>query len=230
MGSGEMETSSLGGSFGGYSALWGMAFHPGFYKCAVAIVPIASVGAANEQSKKSFGGSPLIAKYWGFVFGEEVSNDKKAAVKASPMYHMDRVCEGSSIALFHGENDPRAPLEHSCRVVEELKKLNLQGNKQWREKGGVSGEFVTFADEGHGIAKEANVLFMYDRIEKFLREKFGMTNNSGNDSDELKVDVSITLNAEWTKGNTATVQWLERGDFAESTTKLTINEEGKKEH
>jgi len=47
----------LGGSFGGYSALWGMtSSNPGFYKCAVAICPISSVGAADEQSKKAFGG------------------------------------------------------------------------------------------------------------------------------------------------------------------------------
>lgn len=93
----------LGGSFGGYSALWGMSSNPGFYKCAVAICPISSVGAADEQSKKAFRGSPLIAKYWNRVFGVDVSKRRAAAMEVSPMYKIDQIGKGQtklSIALY----------------------------------------------------------------------------------------------------------------------------------
>lgn len=196
----------LGSSFGGYSALCGMTFYPGLYKCAVAICPIASVGAANDQSKKSFGGSPLIAKYWRRVFGEEVTNNKKVAMNASPLYHLDKVCDGASIALYHGEKDPRAPVGHSYRVVDDL---------QQRDNSGVSGEFVTFSGEGHRISKEANVLYMYNRIEKFLCGQFGMMN-------ALEKEESDILSDEWTKGNTASVKWFKKSGVAEGTSELGV--------
>jgi len=177
----------LGGSFGGYSALWGMtSTDPGFYKCGVAICPMSSVGAADDQSKKAFRGSPLIAKYWSRIFGKNVSNKKRAAIKASPMYHIDKAAKGPikpSIAVYHGENDPRAPIEHTHNILKELKRC------------GIAGEVVTFAGEGHGMSKHANLLYMYYRIEEFLCKQFGMESfDAGDDTEKFEK-------------NTATVKW-----------------------
>ena len=173
----------LGWSFGGYSALWQMTANPGLYKCAIAICPISSVGAADAESKKAFGGSPLIAKYWEQVFGKDVSRKKAAAMKASPMYHINKIPAGSSVALYHGENDPRAPIQHSYNVLRELKEC------------GVAGEMVAFADEGHGISNRANLLYMYYRIEEFLCKQFGMTAfDAGDDVEQFEQ-------------NTGTLKW-----------------------
>eukprot|EP00580_Thalassiosira_gravida_P014092 CAMPEP_0201682746 /NCGR_PEP_ID=MMETSP0494-20130426/51775_1 /ASSEMBLY_ACC=CAM_ASM_000839 /TAXON_ID=420259 /ORGANISM="Thalassiosira gravida, Strain GMp14c1" /LENGTH=576 /DNA_ID=CAMNT_0048166509 /DNA_START=46 /DNA_END=1776 /DNA_ORIENTATION=- len=173
----------LGGSFGGYSALWGItSSDSGLYKCAVAICPISSVGAADEQAKKAFGGSPIIAKYWHRVFGKDVSKKRTIAMKASPMYHIGKVTN-ASIGLYHGENDPRAPIEHSYNMLKELKRY------------GVAGELVTFSGEGHGISKDENFLYMYYRIEEFLCKQFGMELfDAGEDTKKFKQ-------------NTATVKW-----------------------
>mmetsp|Transcript_3170 Transcript_3170/g.5779 ORF Transcript_3170/g.5779 Transcript_3170/m.5779 type:complete len:978 (-) Transcript_3170:1051-3984(-) len=183
----------LGGSFGGYSALWGItSTNPGLYKCAVAICPISSVGAANDQSKKAFGGSPLIAKYWQRVFGKDVSKKKRVAMKASPMYQIDKVGKGSTIALYHGENDRRAPIEHSYNMMKELKRC------------GIAGELVTFTGEGHGMSKEANVLYMYYRIEEFLCKKFGMgLFDAGEDTKKFEQNTAkVKWSAEYAEGNT----------------------------
>jgi len=179
----------FGGSFGGYSALWGMTSNPGLYKCAVAICPISSVGAADEQSKKAFYGSPIVAKYWQRVFGKNISKNKIAATKASPMHHMDKVSEGSSVALFHGANDPRAPIQHSYQVQEKLRKF------------GIAGEFVEFAGEGHGISKDANKLYMYYRIEEFLCKKFGMSVfDAGDDAKKIEQnDATVKWSADYAK-------------------------------
>ena len=128
----------------GYSALWQMTSNPGLFKCAVAICPISSVGAADEQSRNAFGGSPLVAKYWHGIFCKDVSTTKNVAIEASLMYHVHRVAKGSSIALYHGENDRRAPIEHSYNILWELKK--------W----GIAGEFVSFRGEGHGLSTVEN--------------------------------------------------------------------------
>ena len=173
----------LGGSFGGYSALWQMTSNPDIYKCAVAISAISSVGAADKKSQESFGGSPLIQKYWRRVFGERISKLKIDAMKASPMYNLGKVSKEASIALYHGENDPRAPIDHCNHVLEGLK------------KNGIAGEVVTFAGEGHSISKEANKLYMYYRIEDFICKKLGMQVFDAGD-DKKKIE-----------DKTATVKW-----------------------
>jgi len=81
----------IGGSFGGYSALHGLTFRPDLYKCCVAICPITAVGAADELSKKSFSGSPLVKKYWENVYGKDVSKQKKSAMDASPLYNTSNI-------------------------------------------------------------------------------------------------------------------------------------------
>ena len=151
----------MGGSFGGFSALWGLTFQPDLYKCCVAICPLSAVGAASP-SKKGFSGSPLVKKYHSLVYGKKITQKKKFAKEASPLYHTDNIRTTASVAIFHGEDDPRAPIEHSRKFVEALQK---RGDD-------VKGEFVSFTGEGHGISKEENRLFMYNRIEKFLCSQF----------------------------------------------------------
>jgi dipeptidyl aminopeptidase/acylaminoacyl peptidase len=122
-----------------------MTFQPGVYKCAVAICPISVVGAANKVG--GFGGSPLIANYWSQVFGENVSTNKDATMKASPLIHVSEISDGASIMICHGENDPRVPVNHSYRAVDELKKRISLG-----------GDMLLFANEGHGLSKEVAFL------------------------------------------------------------------------
>mmetsp|Transcript_5733 Transcript_5733/g.12178 ORF Transcript_5733/g.12178 Transcript_5733/m.12178 type:complete len:827 (+) Transcript_5733:138-2618(+) len=172
----------IGGSFGGYSALHGLTFQPDLYKCCVAICPLTAVGAADEQSKKSFSGSPLIKKYWQRVFGENVSYNKKFAMDASPLYNTDNIRNMASVAIYHGVDDPRAPIGHSRKFVEKLKERNIKG------------EFVSFSGEGHGISKEENRLFMYHRIEKFLCGQFELSIRCGDDDRW----VNNTASVEWT--------------------------------
>ena len=174
----------LGGSFGGYSALHGLTFQPDLYKCCVAICPLTAVGAADELSKKAFSGSPLVKKYWEMVYGKDVSKQKKSAMDASPLYNTHNIHTMASVALYHGEDDPRAPIEHSRKFVDKLKERN------------INGEFVSFAGEGHGISKEENRLFMYSRIEKFLCGQFELPSCGEEDR--------------WVN-NTASIEWSNCG-------------------
>jgi ABC-type uncharacterized transport system fused permease/ATPase subunit len=98
----------------------------------------------QSQNVNAFGGSSLVAKYWHGVFCKDVSTTKNVAIEASLMYHVHRVAKGSSIALYHGENDRRAPIEHRYNILWELKK--------W----GIAGEFVSFRGEGHGLSTVEN--------------------------------------------------------------------------
>lgn len=172
----------MGSSFGGYSALWGMTSYPGLYRCAVAICPMISVGAADKESKRAYRGSPVIAKYWQRVFGKNISMKRATARRASPVYQIRKVQGGSAIALYHGENDPRSPLRNSQHFLGELKRC------------AIAGEIVKFAGEGHGISKDSNRLYMYYRIEAFLCRYFGMEAFDAGDAEKME-------------GNTGTVTW-----------------------
>ena len=113
-------------------------------------------------------------EYWQQAFGEDVSKIREVAIEASSLYHMDRTAYETSIQLFCGDNDPRAPFEHSVHIVDKLKE-QIQNGKS------ISGELISFADEGHGISKEANILYMYNKIEEFICNKFGIDSYSAND-------------------------------------------------
>ena len=177
------QVAILGGSFGGYSALWQITSNPDLYKCAVAICPISSVGAADAESKKAFGGSPLIAKYWSRVFGKSVSKNRVAAIAASPMYQIKKLEGKGAVALYHGIDDPRAPIQHSYNILSELKKC------------GVAGEMVAFEGEGHGISKRGNLMYMYYRVEEFLTKQFNLEVFDAEDDD--KEFESITGIVKW---------------------------------
>eukprot|EP00970_Alexandrium_tamarense_P016809 scaffold7481_cov166-Alexandrium_tamarense.AAC.2 len=71
----------------------------------------------------------------------------KLPMKASPLIHVSEISDGASITIFHGENDPRVPVNHSYRVVDELKKRISLG-----------ADMLLFADKGHDLSKEAAFL------------------------------------------------------------------------
>ena len=116
----------------------------------------------QSQNVNAFGGSSLVAKYWHGVFCIDVSTMKNVAIEASPMYHVHRVAKGSLIAVYHGENDPRGPIEHSNNILWELKK--------W----GIAGEFVSFRGEGHGLSTVENSMNIHHH-RQFPCKEFGMS-------------------------------------------------------
>lgn len=99
------------------------------------------------------------------------------------MYNISKVKKGASIAIYHGENDPRAPIENSYSLLGKLK------------DNGIAGELVTFEGEGHGISKKSNSLYMWYRIEELLCKKFDLSVfDAGDDAKDFE-------------NNTATVKW-----------------------
>lgn len=167
----------LGASWGGYETLCGLAFEPDLFACGVAIVPPSTVGAADTDT--SFRGDPLIKMYWQSVLGAAAS-DQRRARELSPLFHVDKIQR--PLMLIHGDVDTRVPREHSDRIVEAL-----------QARGG-RGAYVTYADEGHGVKKERNVLDMWRRVERFLCLC-------------LALPPPPALGGEWTEGHSATVRW-----------------------
>ena len=117
------------------------------------------------------------------MFGKSVSKNRVAAIAASPMYQIKNLEGKGAVALYHGIDDPRAPIQHSYNILSELKKC------------GVAGEMVAFEGEGHGISKRGNLMYMYYRVEEFLTKQFNLEVFDAEDDD--KEFESITGIVKW---------------------------------
>ncbi len=147
----------MGGSYGGYATLAGLAFTPEVFACGVDIV-----GPSNLETLLS-----TIPPYWApmvKIFHERMGNPETeeglAMLKAaSPLYKADAITKPLLIA--QGANDPRVKQAESDQIVGAMKEA------------GIPVTYVLYPDEGHGFAKPANNIAFYALAENFLAQNLG---------------------------------------------------------
>ncbi len=145
----------LGGSYGGYAALAGVAFTPGLYAAAVDIVGPSSILTLLAS----------IPPYWKplmTVFSTRVGDlkaDREMLRRRSPLYFAHRI--RTPLAIFQGANDPRVKISESDQMVQAI-----------RRRGGRV-LYVVYPDEGHGFKGPANRLDFIGRTEGFLSRHLG---------------------------------------------------------
>lgn len=147
----------LGGSFGGYSVLAGLAFHPGTFACGVDIVgPSNLVTLLNS-----------IPAYWTSRMaemrrrvGDPDSAEGRALLEAhSPLNAVDRI--DAPLLIAQGANDPRVKQAESDQIVAAMKQR------------GIPVSYVLFPDEGHGFARPQNNVAFFALAEAFLAQVLG---------------------------------------------------------
>lgn len=147
----------MGGSYGGYATLAGLAFTPEVFACGVDIV-----GPSNLETLLD-----TIPPYWAPMvkifherMGDPNTEDGLAMLKsASPLYKADAITKPLLIA--QGANDPRVKQAESDQIVGAMKDA------------GIPVTYVLFPDEGHGFAKPANNIAFEAISENFLAECLG---------------------------------------------------------
>ncbi|MXO74598.1 prolyl oligopeptidase family serine peptidase [Altererythrobacter aerius] len=147
----------MGGSYGGYATLAGLAFTPERYACGVDIV-----GPSNLETLLK-----TIPPYWAPViaqFHERMGNPGTAEGLAllkerSPLYSADKIVR--PLLIGQGANDPRVNQAESDQIVEAMKAK------------GIPVTYVLFPDEGHGFAKPANNIAFNAVAENFLATCLG---------------------------------------------------------
>lgn len=147
----------MGGSYGGYATLAGLAFTPEVFACGVDIV-----GPSNLETLLS-----TIPPYWApmvKIFHERMGNPETeeglAMLKAaSPLYKANAITKPLLIA--QGANDPRVKQAESDQIVGAMKEA------------GIPVTYVLYPDEGHGFAKPANNIAFYALAENFLAQNLG---------------------------------------------------------
>lgn len=137
----------MGGSYGGYMVLAGLAFQPELWAAGVDIVGISSLVTFLENT------APWRRKFREREYGF-LDRDRKFLESASPLTHAERI--RAPLFIIHGTNDPRVPLG-------EAEQINRSLNER-----GIPCDLLVYEDEGHGLQKLKNRLDAYAKAVDFL--------------------------------------------------------------
>ena len=130
----------MGGSYGGYAALAGVAFTPDEYAASVAIVPPSNLQTLLDS----------IPPYWEAIratfykrMGDPRTPEGLAQMKRqSPHAHADKI--KTPLMVVQGANDPRVKQRESDQIVVALRDRKYPV------------EYILAPDEGHGFARPVN--------------------------------------------------------------------------
>jgi dipeptidyl aminopeptidase/acylaminoacyl peptidase len=139
----------LGGSYGGYMVLAGLAFQPELWAAGVDIVGIANLVTFLQNT--SSWRRALREPEYGYL-----DKDQEMLRKLSPINAIENV--KAPLFIIHGANDPRVPLSEAEQMAGRLKLL------------GREVELLVYHDEGHGLAKLKNRLDAYPKVAAFLEK------------------------------------------------------------
>jgi dipeptidyl aminopeptidase/acylaminoacyl peptidase len=147
----------MGGSYGGYATLAGVAFTPDLYAAAVSIVGPSNLITLLES----------IPPYWEagrIIFYERMGNPTTAEGKAqlarqSPLNSAQKI--RTPLLVAQGANDPRVKKAESEQIVIAL-----------RDRG-FPVEYVLAPDEGHGFARPVNSMSLFASAEAFFAKHLG---------------------------------------------------------
>jgi dipeptidyl aminopeptidase/acylaminoacyl peptidase len=140
----------MGGSYGGYAALWAAIRNPDRYRCAISAAGVTDWRKLLKYDKGYL--SREVNKRW----RKEVLGDgEEAALDAvSPLLTVDRLTR--PVLLSHGEDDVRVPV------------AQFTAFRDAAVKGGKPVEAILFPGEGHSYVDDANRAKWYTAIEAFL--------------------------------------------------------------
>ena len=149
----------MGGSYGGYATLAGVAFTPDLYAAAVSIVGPSNLITLLDS----------IPPYWEagrkmfhMRMGDPTTPEgKKQLERQSPLNSAAKI--KTPLLVVQGANDPRVKKAESDQIVIAL-----------RDRG-FPVEYIVAPDEGHGFPRPVNNMAMFAAVEKFLRQAPGRT-------------------------------------------------------
>jgi dipeptidyl aminopeptidase/acylaminoacyl peptidase len=141
-----------GGSYGGYTALAGLAFTPELYACGVDYVGVSNLFTFLKTIPPYW--KPLLDMFYEMIGNPET--DKALLAEASPVLHADNI--RVPLLIAQGAQDPRVNVEESNQMVAALKKH------------GIDVEYIVKENEGHGFHNEENRFEFYEAMERFLEK------------------------------------------------------------
>ena len=147
----------LGGSYGGYAVLAGVAFTPDLYAAAVSIVGPSNLLTLLE-SIPAYWEAGRIMMYRRMA-DPRTPEGKELLESESPLFSAARI--RTPLMVVQGANDPRVNKAESEQIVVAL-----------RDRG-FPVEYLLADDEGHGFARPVNNMALMMAAEKFLAKHLG---------------------------------------------------------
>ena len=162
----------MGGSYGGYATLAGVAFTPDLYGAAVSIVGPSNLITLLKS----------IPPYWEAArkifherMGDPTTPEGRAQLeRQSPLNSASKI--RTPLLVIQGANDPRVNKNESDQIVAAL-----------RDRG-FPVEYIVAPDEGHGFARPVNNMASFAAAEKFLAKHLG-----GRYQESMPPDVAARL-------------------------------------
>lgn len=162
----------MGGSYGGYATLAGVAFTPELYAAGVAIVAPSNLITLLDS----------IPPYWESarkimytrMADPGTPEGKAQLIRQSPLNSAGKI--RSPLMVVQGANDPRVNQAESDQIVIALRDRNFPV------------EYLVAPDEGHGFQRPVNNMAMFLAAEKFLAKHLG-----GRAQEDAKPEVAKRL-------------------------------------
>jgi dipeptidyl aminopeptidase/acylaminoacyl peptidase len=142
----------FGRGFGGFSALYGVSFHPELYNCAIVQHGLINFFTYIKDAPPFQ--KPFVKMTYEMVGNPETDANRLRAI--SPVFHTDKI--RAPLLIFQGAKDPRANISELDRFVRELH----------RQNGKDMVKYFLKPNERANFRNERNRLEMYTEIEKFL--------------------------------------------------------------
>ncbi|WP_371867712.1 alpha/beta hydrolase family protein [Duganella guangzhouensis] len=147
----------VGASYGGYAAMWGLVKTPELYQCGVSFAGVADIEYMfqddSDRTDDKVTREMMLSRI-GDARTRSVSFDQ-----VSPLKHAERI--RAPVLLMHGEDDQRVPLSHGKKMRQAL------------ERNGKQVQWLSFEEEGHGLAREENRVLYYRTLLAFLDKYIG---------------------------------------------------------
>jgi dipeptidyl aminopeptidase/acylaminoacyl peptidase len=143
----------MGGSYGGYATLMGVAKDPDLYRCGVEFA-----GVSDIRLMYSIRYSDMVGGiYEKFGMKELVGDPDKLNdqfIATSPIEQVGKI--KAPLLLAHGAVDVRVPIKHGEKMRDAL------------DAAGKKYEWHVYSGEGHGLWKAENRYAYYHAVEAFL--------------------------------------------------------------
>jgi len=147
----------MGGSYGGYATLVGLAMTPDVFRCGVDIVGPSNLLTLLSTIPPYW--APLVALFHTRMGDPGTAEGKALLVAASPLTKAADIKR--PLLIGQGANDPRVKQAESEQIVAAMKARGLPVT------------YIVFPDEGHGFARPENNMAFFGATEAFLSRHLG---------------------------------------------------------
>ncbi len=147
----------VGGSYGGYAVLMGLAKTPELYQCGVSFAPVTDLQELIEDwSDRRWRNHNFMAQWVEQRFGNWWSD--RARLKAtSPVNLANQI--HTPLLLVHGDEDRSVDINHSRKMAAAL---NSEGFKGF--------QYFEIENGDHHLSKEQDRLRFFEMMDDFLRK------------------------------------------------------------